>query len=127
MRSSEVSRSAARLASITALVIGLAGFTFFHNKLDKSAPAAAEQLAAPPKQIRLWFHERPEPALTSIAVVGTDSTKVATGKVQPTDDPLSVTAPVTGTMKAGRYIVRWKTSGKDGHVIKGSYTFTVTE
>jgi hypothetical protein len=127
MRSFPVRRSAARVASIAVLVIGLTGFAFFHNKLDKSAPAAAEQLAAPPKQIRLWFHEKPEPAVTSIAVVGTDSAKVATGKVQPTDDPLSVAAPVTGTMKPGRYIVRWKTSGKDGHVIKGSYTFSVTE
>jgi len=126
MRSFPVRRFAAHAAGIGALLIGLTGFTFFHNKLDKSAPAADQQLAAPPKQIRLWFHEKPEPALTSIAVVGTDSAKVATGKVQPTDDPLSVAAAVTGTMKPGRYIVRWKTSGKDGHVIKGSFTFTVT-
>jgi len=127
MRSFPVPRSVARAAALIALAIGLTGFTFFHNKLEKSAPAADEQLAAAPKQIQLWFHEKPEPALTSIAVVGADSTKVATGKVHPTDNPLSVAAPVTGAMAPGTYIVRWKTSGKDGHVIKGTFTFRIAK
>jgi methionine-rich copper-binding protein CopC len=109
--------------------IGLAGAlataAFFHNKLEKSAPAADEKLAAAPKEIRLWFQEKPEAALTTIAVVGSDSTKVATGKVHTTDDPLSVAAAVTGPMAPGGYFVRWKTSGKDGHVIKGSYSFRI--
>jgi len=125
MKSFPVRRAAARLMILCALVTGLTGFAFFHNKLEKSAPAVDEQLAAPPKQIRLWFHEQPEPALTSIAVIGADSTAVVTGKVRATDDPLSLAAPVTGAMTPGRYIVRWKTSGKDGHVIKGSYAFRI--
>lgn len=107
------------------LATALAGAAFFHNKLEKSAPAAEEKLGAAPREIRLWFHEKPEAALTTIAVVGTDSTRVATGKVRATDDPLSVAAEVTGPMAPGGYVVRWKTSGKDGHIIKGSYRFRV--
>jgi methionine-rich copper-binding protein CopC len=107
------------------LATALAGTAFFHNRLEKSAPAADEKLVTAPKEIRLWFHEKPEAALTTIAVVGTDSTKVATGKVHTTDDPLLVAAAVTGAIAPGGYIVRWKTSGKDGHVIKGSYSFRV--
>lgn len=109
----------------TGLAAALAGAAFFHNKLEKSAPAADEKLATAPREIRLWFHEKPEAALTTIAVVGADSTRVTTGKVHTTDDPLSVAAGVTGPMAPGGYIVRWKTSGKDGHIIKGSFSFRV--
>ena len=119
-----MSRSLLRAAALTALVAGTAGFGFFHNKLVKSTPAKDAVVAAP-KEIRLWFAEKAEPGLSSITVIGTDSSKVATGKVKATDDPLSIAVDVTGPMKPGGYVVRWRTSGTDGHVIRGSFPFAV--
>lgn len=119
-----MSRSLLRLAAVTLLVAGTAGFGFFHNKLVKSTPAKDAVVAAP-KEIRLWFAEKAEAGLSSITVAGTDSSKVATGKVKATDDPLSIAVDVTGAMKPGGYVVRWRTAGADGHVIRGSFPFTV--
>jgi methionine-rich copper-binding protein CopC len=34
-------------------------------------------------------------------------------------------AAITGTMSGGTYTVNWQTAGKDGHVIKGDFTFSV--
>ena len=113
-----------RPAALALLVAATAGFGVFHNKLVKSTPAKDAVVAAP-KEIRLWFAEKAEPGLSSITVIGTDSSKVATGKVKATDDPLSIAVDVTGPMKPGGYVVRWRTSGTDGHVIRGSYPFTV--
>lgn len=113
-----------RIAAIGALVTGLAGFSFFHNRLVKSAPADKSTVAAP-KEIRLWFAETPEPALSRITLLTADSTPVATGKVRKTDDPLSIAIDVAGPIPAGPYLVRWRTSGKDGHVIQGIFGFTV--
>lgn len=114
-----------RTAAIGALVTGLAGFSVFHNRLLKSAPADKSTVAAAPKEIRLWFAETPEPALSRITLMTGDSTPVATSKVRKTDDPLSIAIDVTGPMPAGPYLVRWRTSGEDGHVIQGTFGFTV--
>jgi hypothetical protein len=113
-----------RIAAAALVIAGAAGFARFHNKLVKSVPAKDAVVAAP-KEVRLWFAEKPEPALSSITVVGADSAKVATGKARATDDPLSIAVDVTGAMRPGAYSVRWRTSGKDGHVIRGSFPFSV--
>jgi methionine-rich copper-binding protein CopC len=38
----------------------------------------------------------------------------------------SLVAEVTGAMTPGAYTVRWKTSGKDGHMLTGSFGYTFT-
>lgn len=119
-----MSPSPARLAGLALLVAGTAAFGLFHNRLVKSAPAKDAVVAAP-KEIRLWFAEKAPPALSSVTLLGADSAKVATSRVRATDDPKSVAVDVTGPMPPGRYDVQWRTSGDDGHVIRGSYPFTV--
>ena len=111
----------------TAMVAGLVGFSTFHNRLVKSTPADKATVSTTPKEIRLWFAEKPEPALSRITLMTADSTPVATSKVRKTDDPLSIAADVTGPLPAGPYLVRWRTSGTDGHVIQGTFRFSVGE
>jgi hypothetical protein len=120
-----VRRSALRLIALALLATATSGAGFFHNHLTKSTPAAKATLTAAPTQIRLWFAEKPEIALTRITLRTADSTRITLGKVATTDDTLSVTAPVTGAMAKGGYVVSWQTAGKDGHVIRGSFPFTV--
>lgn len=114
-----------RTVAAAAMVAGLAGFATFHNRLVKSTPADKSTVSTAPKEIRLWFAEKPEPALSRITLMTADSTPVATGKVRKTDDPLSIAVDVTGPMPAGPYLVRWRTSGTDGHVIQGTVRFSV--
>lgn len=113
-----------RLLLLSCLVMATAGWVF-HNRLTGSAPEKDATLTASPTEIRLWFAEKPTPALSSIVLQASDSSKVAIGKLEKTDDPLSIRAAIPSPLAAGSYRVSWKTSGDDGHVIRGSYTFRI--
>jgi hypothetical protein len=99
-----------------------------HNRLVKAEPAVEGTVSASPKQIRLWFKEAPEAkvsGITLLAVRGTDSTAVPLGPVHGTDAATSIAADLPKPISSGRYAVRWRTSGKDGHVIRGQFGFTL--
>jgi methionine-rich copper-binding protein CopC len=112
---------------LAGLVLGLAGSAgaLFHLRLEKSSPAKDQRLGASPREIRLWFSEKPELRLSTITVVTSDSVAVKLSKVRPTDDPLSLAADVTDSMVPGTYLVKWKTSSRDGHAIRGTYSFHI--
>lgn len=113
-----------RFAALTAVALLATGF-MFHNRLVKSLPEKDSAVSAP-TEIRLWFRETAAPALSSITLVrATDSAKVALGKVTATDEKVSIKASVNERLAPGVYLVQWKTSGDDGHIIRGSYPFTV--
>jgi copper resistance protein C len=99
-----------------------------HNRLVKAEPAVEGTVAASPKQIRLWFKEPPEASvsgITLLSVRGKDSTAVPLGPVHGTDAATSIAADLPKPVASGRYAVRWRTAGKDGHVIRGQFGFTL--
>jgi methionine-rich copper-binding protein CopC len=118
-------------------MIGLAGLLLaftsvpaaarFHTRLTRSNPAADSTLAAAPKAIELWWNEKPEVELTTVTVQGADSSKIALGKVRASSDMMGVAADVTGRVAPGKYIVKWKTAGKDGHAVRGSFNFSISK
>lgn len=100
--------------------------TPFHLRLEKSEPASGESLASPPKSIRLFFSLPPEMAVTAVKLSDADGNAVALAA--PTrgagaKDP--VESVIQGKVAAGSYTVSWKTSSKDGHPIKGDFSFSV--
>ncbi len=95
-----------------------------HTHLTKAEPAVDGTVAAAPKQIRLWFNEAPEVALSAATIVSADNAPVGTVKMAATDDSLSVAGPISATLKPGTYTVVWRTGSKDGHAVRGKYTFT---
>lgn len=98
----------------------------FHLRLEKSSPTNGEALTAAPTVIRLWFSLAPEMAVTSIKLTdasGKAVTLSAPRRGSAAKDP--VEADVAGALAAGTYTVAWKTSSKDGHPIKGTFSFTV--
>ena len=96
-----------------------------HNRLVKSDPGVDATLAKSPAQIRLWFKEAPELAVSSIRLADAAAKPVATGAVRATDDKTSIAVTVSAPLPPGQYTVTWKTAGADGHVIRGSFGFTV--
>ena len=111
---------------LTAVAAGAAaGAGVFHTRLLDSAPKKDAVVAEAPREIRLCFSEPVETALTRVTVLGADSAEVGLGKVQASGDPAVVFAPVTGTMGPGTYLVRWRTTSKDGHVVRGTFCFRV--
>lgn len=115
------------LPSLAAGLIVLPGAALaVHAHLTGSFPGKDEVVAEAPTEIRLTFSEKVELAISSIKVLGADSAEVRVGKAARTDDTLTIAAPVLGALAPGEYAVIWRTASRDGHPIRGRYTFTVT-
>jgi methionine-rich copper-binding protein CopC len=110
------------LAAVPLLAAGPAAR---HNRLVKAEPGVDSTVTTSPSQIRLWFKEPPEVAVSSIKLADGAGKSFATGEVKATEDRMSIAVPVTTPLPAGKYTVNWKTAGTDGHVIRGSFGFTV--
>jgi methionine-rich copper-binding protein CopC len=94
-----------------------------HTHLVKAEPGVDSTVTLAPKQIRLWFNEAPEAALSAATLLKADNSPVATVKMAATDDSLSVSGTVPVTLEPGAYQVLWRTGSKDGHPVRGKYTF----
>lgn len=100
----------------------------FHMRVEKTTPVEGATIAVAPKQIQIWFSETPTLVVSSIILTG-PSGKIELGRLTPGkngDTPdNSVVADVRGALSPGKYLVSWKTSGKDGHMLTGTYEFTL--
>ena len=95
-----------------------------HTVLVKATPAIDGTVKTAPTDLTLWFNERPDLSLSNIRLRGPDSVMVELGGVKAGADSTALTVPVRGTMKPGKYTVLYRTAGDDGHVMRGSYSFT---
>ena len=118
-------RTSRSLFALGALALLLPGAWALHLRLVKSTPRDGEIVTLIPNEIRLWFSQKPEVGLTTVKLLREDSTVVDLGKVSRTDDSLSVKAPLEAGLVPGTYSVSWRTVSKDGHVVRGSYHFTM--
>jgi methionine-rich copper-binding protein CopC len=73
--------------------------------------------------VQLWFNEVPDIKVSKIDVTGPLG-KLELGPAHVMDGK-AVMAPITGDVPNGKYTTAWRTAGKDGHVIKGQFVFTV--
>ena len=108
------------LVSLTATSLAWA----LHTVLVKATPAIDGTVKAAPADLTLWFNERPDLSLSNIRLRGPDGTMIELGGVKAGTDSTALTVPVRGTMKPGKYMVLYRTAGDDGHVMRGSYSFT---
>lgn len=105
-------------AAITSLAWAL------HTVLVKARPAIDGIVKTAPVDLTLWFNERPDLTLSNLRLRAPDSSLVELGAVKAGTDSTAITVPVRGTMKPGKYTVLYRTAGDDGHVMRGSYSFT---
>lgn len=110
---------AALAAIVFAVGVGLSA----HTKLQKSEPAAGSTVTTPPAHVQLWFNEKPDLKMSQIEVTG-PSGKLDLGPVHEMQAK-TLMAPIKGEVPDGKYTATWRTAGKDGHVIKGEFAFTV--
>lgn len=108
-------------------VAGAAGATARHNRLVKAVPGVDSTVAASPQSIRLWFVEKPEVSVSSIKLADSAGTAITLGPARPTNEATSIEAAVPAPLARGAYVVTWKTSSGDGHVIRGKYTFRIAK
>ena len=117
---------AAAVAAAALLALALAGTAWGHAVLVRSDPAQGARLAAPPRQITLWFTEPLERSFSTAELYAPDGSRVDGVTVRfPDGDPAAMTLEV-GVLSPGVYTVAWQTLSRvDGHEWRGNFTFTV--
>jgi copper resistance protein C len=103
--------------------IALSASVFAHNKLEKSDPADGATVTTSPKWVQLLFSERPDLKVSKLEVTG-PAGRVELGPAHSMADK-DLMAMIDRPLDNGKYTVSWQTAGKDGHVLKGSFSFTV--
>ena len=100
-----------------------------HAILLRSDPAKDAVLNVPPKQVRMWFTEDLNPAFTTAVVVNANNKQVDKhdAHVSPTDTK-EMDVSLTPNLPPAVYIVIYRTdSADDGHILRGSFIFTVAQ
>lgn len=101
-----------------------ASAAFAHAFLDHALPAVGSTVHEPPREVRLVFTERLEPAFSTVRVLDHDGKQVDTGSHLDPADTTVLMANVP-TLPPGTYRVVWRAVSVDTHVTEGDYTFEV--
>ncbi len=97
-----------------------------HPKLLNATPTVNGHVASAPTMLSLTFNEAITAPLSSVTVFDAAQRAVTLEKAQSdAKDAATLVAKVIGEMPPGRYTVRWQAAGKDGHPMKGEFTFVV--
>jgi copper transport protein len=117
-----------RAAAVTAvlLLLLLPGVLYAHLYLRSSSPDSGERLDTVPESIQLTFSEPVEIPLSSIGLTGPEG-PVAVGGLTAGDLREVVSAPILGRIVPGGYTVSWQAVGRDGHPVRGEFSFQVEE
>lgn len=96
-----------------------------HAKLEASQPKADSELASSPKEIRLKFNEKLEPAFSKIQLVDAKEAELPLPKAELDKADPKVMFTAVPPLQPGQYRVRWSTMTHDGHKAKGEIAFRV--
>lgn len=97
-----------------------------HTRLESSVPARGDTLHQPPREVRLRFSRPAEARYTAIELLGPGgAAPVGTAVEREGSGSREFIVPLPSPLAPGTYTVRWRTAGRDGHVLRGSFTFTV--
>jgi copper transport protein len=131
----DLRRSARWHLTIGAALVALALFLLFpgtaeaHAVLLRSDPSQDALLRTAPTEVRLWFSEDLNPALSSAVVVNSHNQRVDTGNAHvSSSDPTELDLGLKANLPPDVYVVVWRSvSNVDGHVLRGSFLFTIVE
>jgi methionine-rich copper-binding protein CopC len=87
-----------------------------HAFVDHAEPAVGSQIHRTPTQVKIWFTEKLEPALSKIQVFDISGQEID----QSNAALLTVSLP---ELKPGKYKVVWRAVSVDTHVTTGNFTF----
>jgi methionine-rich copper-binding protein CopC len=110
-----------------ALVAWVLGFSLAlaHSGLQRAEPPVESTLKRPPKELKLYFSERLEPAYSRVRVEDGQGARVDRDDSRvDRSNPLllRVTLP---PLAPGTYTVIWRVLSVDSHITEGRFTFRV--
>src|SRR5437764_9948208 len=109
------------------LVVVLPWISEAHAILLRSDPAKDAVLRVAPDQVRMWFSEALNPAFSTAVVVNGANQRVDNRDAQVAPgDASEIDVTLQPNLPSAVYVVVWRTdSNGDGHVLTGSFLFTV--
>jgi methionine-rich copper-binding protein CopC len=96
-----------------------------HLSVLKTMPADASNVSVPPERVQVWFDQQPSPRISRLELRGPNGQEVELGKLELHSEDRSISAPVPAALPPGKYEATWRAAGDDGHVMRGTFTFTV--
>ena len=109
---------------VTIIAITGAAPASAHTVLTATDPAADATLSAGPTRVSATFNEDLQTTFAAMTVVGPDGNLWSTGETDVRGPVASVGVRPLGP--SGRYTVNYRVTSDDGHVVSGSWAFTVT-
>ncbi|MFI7628643.1 copper resistance CopC/CopD family protein [Microbispora rosea] len=129
-------RLVARLVAIVflaagGLVVGLlpgvaARPAYAHAYLLESTPVDGQVLASPPAEVRLRFDEAVSLGRRSIQLLDPTGKELAIGAAEYADGKADTArASLPRDLAEGTYVVSWRVTSVDSHVVSGAFSFSV--
>ncbi|WP_431234238.1 copper resistance CopC family protein [Mycolicibacterium psychrotolerans] len=109
---------------ITAMAVGGTAVAWAHAVRVSADPAPDAALSTAPTRISATFNERLQSDFAAMTVVGPDGNLWSDGTPQVQGATVSVGVRPLGP--AGSYTVNYRVTSADGHVVSGSWAFTMT-
>lgn len=109
--------------ALSLLLLGFAAAAYAHFKVAKTEPADGAVVDRPVRDLRVWFSQEPDVALSKLELHGPSGEMQVQGVHTMGEKDLM--GSVVGTMPDGEYTAKWQAAGDDGHVLKGEWKFTV--
>jgi Putative copper export protein len=107
------------------LALSNAMVAYAHPQIVSVEPAPNARLEQAPERVRITFNEPIEEAFASIQVLDVTGRAVDRGdggRMQ--DDPTTLSASLP-PLEPGVYTVVWRVVGRDGHLVKGNFAFSI--
>ncbi len=113
------------LAASLLVLVAVAPRAFAHAFPDHAQPAVGSTVSPAPREVKIWFTGKLEPAFSKLDVQDASGTSVDQGNaaVDPQDTTLMHVS--LKPLPAGTYKVHWHAVSVDTHATDGNFTFTV--
>jgi len=92
-----------------------------HAFVDHAEPAVGTQIRGAPAQVKIWFTEKLEPALSKIQVFDTSDLEVDKRDVKIDQSNAALLTVSLPELKPGKYKVVWRAVSVDTHVTTGNF------
>lgn len=96
-----------------------------HTHLDRAEPAEDAVLESAPGAVKLSFSSRIEPKYSRIEVTDAEGKTVHEGEVSASENRRELSVDLADGLAPGTYQVHWNVIARDGHRVRGDYSFSV--
>ena len=100
------------------------GLAAAHTVMVASDPPADATLTSSPTKVSVTFNEDLQPTFAAMTVVGPDGNLWSSGDPEVRGPVAAITVRPLGP--SGRYAVNYRVTSADGHVVSGSWSFTLS-